>query len=484
MPPDATQSRHMPGSVAVFGGGTVACLTTVALARALPRTRVTLVTPPGGSCNPTALADLAHTTWPGLARLHERIGIAEDDILRRASGSHCLGLRYANWRTDGAEWIIGHGAASPSGPGIAAALARAGRFALPDGQPGSPLAGLDYTLRFDPRAYRAGLRSIANRLGTTMAEGRPAAASHNETGAITQVILDTGAQIAADLFIDATGPGAGLIALAGQPQWIDWQDHLPVNRLLPAKDLARPGLSMLDRFEACREGWLWTSPGRDGTRTGLAYNASLTSDAEAADALLGHTGASPGEVIAITPGRLEKAFTGNVIALGDAAAQFEPIGWCNLHLAVRAIELLLEILPGLPIDTLEQYEFNRRWALLADRTRDFLAAHYTARPAFAAPFWQAAARLKHSPELILTLREFARRSRLPVFEEESLSRDAWLQLLAGNGTPAGMAPRKLAMGHAAREKERADEDRRVAAALHAAAPYPNWLANRLGAPSS
>lgn len=469
----------MPGSLSVFGGGTVALLCAVMLARTLPRTRINLVMPSGNRTNPAAIADEAHVAGPSLARLHERIGLSQDDMLRRASASHCLALAHTDWRADGADWMIGYGAAGIYGPGIAEALARQGRFALPQDHPQSPLVDIDYALRFDPEAYRAGLRGIATRLGVAMVQGSPVAARCNQAGHVEEITLDTGAALGGEFFVDATGPDARLLACMGQGRRIAWASQLPVDRLLPACEPTGPELALVDTFTACEAGWIWRSPGRDGTRIGLAYSSSCTSDDAACDALARLASARPADPVALAPGRLEEAFVGNVVALGDAAAQFEPLGWYNLHLVARSVELLLELLPGIPLDALERREFNRRWALLADRTRDFVAAHYLARPGLETPFWQAAKRLERSSPLSLALHEFARRSRLVTVEEESLPPDAWMQLLRGGCARARPGPRFLAMDASSRESLRAAEENRLAKALHAAPPYAQWLANRL-----
>ena len=497
-PPDnpPVNPRAAPAGIAVFGGGPVAHLASIALARALPRSQVALVVP--GAIPPDAIADRAHSAQPDLQRLHRRIGIDEADMICLAGATHRLATRYQDWRPDAAAWSIGYASAENAGPAgfigrgssladkseahasPAAALADAGRFALPSAVPGSPLRDLDYALRFDPAAYLKGLASIASRAGIARLEGDAAAATRTPDGGIASVTLGNGKSVAADLFVDATGPAAQLFTLAGLGTRTGWSGRLPVDSLLLSAAPGEPRLSPLDTLQAVPEGWVWRSPERAGTFTGLAYNAQVLAHDAAAAALSRATGGEPGEVIPVARFRLAEPFCANVIALGDAAASFEPLGWCNLHLAVLSLELLLEVLPAFPIEPLERREFNRRWAMLADRTCDFIAAHYAGAPPSPSPFWQMAQGLERSCALQLTLEEFARRSRLPHFEEEAVPRGQWRQLLTGLGIEAGESPALLNLSSAERDAALAFQREHIRAALAAAEPYAGWYARHTG----
>lgn len=427
--------------VAVKGGGQVALLAAAALARALPGTRIVHLPTPVA---PAALADRAHTTLPTLARLHARIGMDEAGMLRRAGASHRLATRYCGWLADGGDWLMGYGAAvdpalkggfaarwagmavaaprHEEAAGPAVSLAAVERFAMPSDDPASPLADLDYAMRFEPAAYLRRLASLTAHLGveTGHSAGR------------------------ADLVLDCAGP-----PLESPIGWIDWSKELPIRGLTFGQ--AEPRLSVVDSATALVDGYRLASPGRDTCRL-------IT--------------CSTGEgAIELRPGRLAQPWQGDVVAIGDAAAAFEPIGWCNLHLAICQIELLLELLPGRDIHPLERAEYNRRAGLMADRVRDFVAAHHSLlRP-----------ELVRSPALTLTLREFQRRGRLPFFEEETIARDLWLQLLAGIGIKPGPSPRIAAMTPDAMAAAREAQIRRNRTALGASHAYPSWLSRTLEA---
>ncbi|MEP9400346.1 tryptophan 7-halogenase [Sphingomonas silueang] len=438
-------ARAPLGTIAVVGGGQVALLAACALARTLPGARVRLLPV---AVPPHAMADAAHGSLPMLARLHARIGIEEAGLIRRAGASHRLATCHSGgWRADGRDWWIGHGAvadpvahgfagnwsgraepaaSAPTGPAVA--LAMAGRFAEAADDPASPLSDIDHGLRWSPDACRRYLAALARHLGVAIeppGDSRPAG-------------------VDADLVVDASG-------VAGS-DWIDWSDELAVDRV--AIDHAAPVLSVVDRVELRDDRIELFSPGRDALRRVTMRRG--------------------GDGTRLRSGRRRAAWTGRVVALGDAAALLPPLGQANLALAAQAIELLVELLPGRDIHPLERDEYNRRAALAADAMRDFVAAHLVALPA-GHPL-----RARPSPMLALRLSEFARRSRLPHVEEDPIPRDLWTQLLGGIGIVAGVPAHRAADDPHAVAAARAAQDRRNAQAVALAEPYATWMGRMTG----
>jgi hypothetical protein len=85
-------ARELPRRIVVVGAGQVGALAAIALRRALPQSEVLVVgTPP----DPAALADRAPTALPFTNRLHDRLGIGEERLVREAGASHRLVVRYA-----------------------------------------------------------------------------------------------------------------------------------------------------------------------------------------------------------------------------------------------------------------------------------------------------------------------------------------------------------------------------------------------------
>ena len=259
-----------------------------------------------------------------------------------------------------------------------------------------------------------------------------------------------------------------LLAQLAEAGWTRWNAHLPIHALLLGR-AAEPMLGLEDRIDMVERGWLSQLAGRDGRQAVLALAEGVGEQAAVA--------ALPAEPLGFVPldqGRARQPWLGNVVALGDAAAHFEPLGWFNLDLAHRQLDLLLELLPGREIDPRERAEFNRRAALMADRVRDLLGAHY------AAPGAAQFGALERSGELALALDQHARRGRQPFFEESPLQVQEVSALFQALGHHPGESPLALAADPREAEAARVEFEAKALAALYATRPYGEWMQEVLG----
>lgn len=472
--------------VVVAGAGQVGVLTAIGIKRALPSAEVIVLNLPP---DPGALADRAATALPFTNRLHDRLGIAEEEIVARAQGSHRLVTRYFGWGEAGQSGAMPYGASIdpalrtrfatewgggprnaagdlPAGS-LAEVLAAAGRFAVPPaGELGvaTPLVEVDYALRWNPDAYRALLIEAAQRLGLGHVQGELAGIEPDGAGGIAALSIAGAGQLQADLFIDCTGPAARLLTALPMFALEDWSVELPLRRLIVARP-GQPLVALEDRFSLLPEGWRGELAGRDGLQVTLGVAPGV-----AESAALRALGAPPLAAFQLDPSRARAPWLGNVVALGDAAARFEPLAHLHLDLAHRQLDLLLELLPGRAIEPLERAEYNRRSCLMMDAVRDTLAAHYAAPAAqgvFGPPIL--------SPQLATALDQFARRSRMPFREEAPLLGQEFQALLAALGYPHGSGPQQ----RAGARREDSDALRgfreRAEAALAFAPPYDEWI---------
>jgi tryptophan 7-halogenase len=489
---NTSQPRELPRAVLVVGDGQVGVLTAIALRQALPTTTVTVIPSPPDNA---AFADRIGTAMPFTNRLHDRLGILEMDLVQKAGASHRLVTRYRGWGGVDHEDVSGYGSGNPalgnaftghfegvrnSGQAAetrmltpAAALAATGRFCPPDGDPNSPLATIDYALRWNVTAYRDLLIAQAMNIGIQYAPMLPVDVQHNEQGDIAAVILgDNGGAIAADLFIDCTGPLRWLMNRMAGAALDSWADHLPCDRVLIAAP-GEPVLALEDRMILTPHGWMGEIGGRDGVQRIFAFPASL-GNAEAEAHLIG-AGATAAVGANIHPGALAETFVGNVVALGDAAASFEPIGGTNLDLAHRQLALLLELLPGRMIEPRERDEYNRRAGLMASSLRDWLASHHAAPGMPGTPFAQRVSQLKRSPSLDLLIDQHRRNRRMPFFEEAPMLPSEWSAMLRALGISSSPSAHALAQPPERSRTLTQQAENAARSAVDAAPPYGEWL---------
>lgn len=474
MPPNA---RVPLRTVAIAGDGPTGLATAIALRRALPRCEVIVIPVPADLA---ALADHAVTLAPQSNAFLRRYGIGEDGLVVRAGASHRIAVELAGWCGVQSRSIHSYGAAPPEGvaaPAVSAVLAAEGRFAHPSDDPRSPLSEIDYALRINPPAYRRHLAALAAQIGIATRRASLSAAVPDAEGRIAHLKLADGETIAADLFVDCSGPAAlvaGALPGAGDGE-VDWSSVLPCDRLLLPAAPRAPCLSPLDRITATEFGWRAEVHGRDGTHAVFAAHSAVGSPDQWTQA----AGFEAAAMVHLRQGRRTRIWQANVVCIGDAAVRLEPLHWLNPALAHAQIALLMELLPGCVPDPLEIAEFNRRAAAMADRARDFVALHYCAPQPASGPFWAHAASLARPDSLERTLGEFARRGRLPYFEEDILPREAWIFAMAVIGQQAAPTARSLTLSGDQRLGLVKAQHARAQAALRIAPPYAEWLASYL-----
>lgn len=401
--------------VAVVGGGTVALLAAVALARALPGSRITLVP---CAVPEEAVADHAVSGGAALQRLHARLGIEDALLFARAGATPWLATRYRGFGPAG-SFFVGHGAAArdPAGgfapePSLAALLAEQ-ELCLPPAQAGGE--DLDVLLRLDPPAYRAGLHALARQAGVQTVE--PAMQARGSVHAIE-----------ADLIVDASGSG-WVRAEQGGAAWLAWDKAGQVRRLCRSSAPTATPASLCDTITKRAAGYLIEQPGCNHTAWTACW-ADAQHDARMRQTLEAASGAPATLPVVIQPGRLGTPWLGRVVAIGDAAARFAPLGSLNLHLAAAQILLLLELLTGGTSPFVECAEYNRRAGLLADHAQDFVLCQEGKQG---------------TPFLAQRIDQFRRRGWIPELAEGCVSVDAWAQLMMGLGIEPGELPRLIAM---------------------------------------
>ncbi|HXG80315.1 MAG TPA: tryptophan halogenase family protein [Sphingomicrobium sp.] len=423
-------------SVAIAGGGIVGWSAAAALKRCLPQLTVTVIPLPPP---PNALADRMASTLPSIVDFHDDLGLTEADTVVRARSTFRLASRFEGWgeldyihaygdcgQTIGAAAFHHHWVRAAKSGGVAAfhlhsaaaAMADSGRFVHPHAA--DPVAGtFGYGLHIDPPRYRELMRAYALHLG---AIERGATISNvrlrGENGFIEAVEID-GGEVAADLFVDATGPAALLRRHVDESRE-DWSGWLGCDRIQFGDAPGDIGDKPLDRVIAMPAGWQWQNRGSSG----LVYSARHLSDSNRDELGLS------GDPVTVRQGRLAEPWVRNCVAIGDSAVAVEPLEWTNLHLAHSAIDRLVAMMPDRDCSAVELWDYNRQANAEADRVRDFLILHYVVanRPE---PFWNEAAELPES--LAHTLTQFHERGRLPFYEEETFARDSWLSVLLGQG---------------------------------------------------
>jgi tryptophan 7-halogenase len=456
---------NRPLDVVIVGGGTAGWMTAAALVGVLTpeQCRVRLV-----ESDEIGAIGVGEATLPQMREFNDLIGVVESEMMRSTNATFKLGIEFVDWGFRGSSYIHPFGTHGQAMGGVAfhhqwvratqagfesgiedfsyaIVASRQNRFDVPAPDPDAINSTYNYAYHFDAGLYARYLRAFAEARGLKRTEGKVVdAALDPQTGDVASIRLESGAVIAADLFIDCSGFRGLLIGQAMQSPFEDWTRWLPCDRALAVPTERTGPLFPYTRSTALEAGWQWRIPLQHRTGNGYVYSSAFISDDEAASRLLGNLDGVPlaePKAIRFRSGRRTRSWAGNCIAIGLASGFLEPLESTSIYLTQVAIMTLLKLFPRPRIDPALAGEFNRIIDNEYDRVRDFLILHYHANTRKDGALW------RHCREMDIpdTLREkmalFEHRGHIAQYRAGLFSPPSWLSVFLGQGMrPAGYHP--------------------------------------------
>ncbi len=394
-----------------------------------------------------------YATLPGIEALHNRLGLDEVDLLRGTRGAFSLGQNFIDLLGGGGKFFNAYGSygapiegsdffahwAKAHDAGLAVALedfsltaaaARQGRVMIPD-EASEAYGRADYGYHLPAIAYAGGLKSVATRTGISAMSANHIAVDRDDAGDVLAIIAD-GRSVAGDLFIDATGTDAALIGMTLDVAQESWRAHFPVDRVFAARGPAFAPIPTYAELRAWHGGWTALHPGQAATHIVHAYTSGLMDDDDALRGAGAASGLTPVDAVLrpSDPGRRERAWAYNCVAIGAAACALDPIHNLDLH----AIQLgLINLLTCFPVGGnagASRDEYNRIMRSSFERLRDYQAAFYAFAP-WPGLFWHGGREAVSPPTLAHIIATFRARGELPPMEDESIPADHWRAQLTG-----------------------------------------------------
>lgn len=453
--------------IVIVGGGTAGWMAAAAIGKIagrLPGLTIELV-----ESDEIGTVGVGEATIPQIVLFNAMLGIDEAEFVRETHATYKLGIEFVDWTRIGHRYVHPFGfygldmlglefqhfwlKARSLGDrtpldayslGVVGGLR--GRFAHPrPDQPNSPLSKLGYAFQFDAALYAKYLRKLAQGVGVQRTEGRITSVRRDgETGYVTAVQLQSGAEVAGDLFIDCSGFRGLLIEGAMGAGFEDWSDWLPCDRAVAVPCAPGGDRVPLTRSTARSAGWQWRIPLQHRIGNGYVYSSAHLSDDEAAATLLANLdGAALAEPrqLRFRAGHRDRAWIGNVVALGLAGGFLEPLESTSIHLVQSGIARLMALFPTRGFDQTEIDRFNRDTAQEYLDIRDFLVLHYKATERDDSAFWNYCRTLEPPAGLRDKLEMFRRNGRIFREHQELFTETSWLSVMSGQGIePTGYHP--------------------------------------------
>jgi tryptophan halogenase len=449
-------------SVAVVGRDASAWIAAAMLKRALGRASIDVhVVELPSLLQP---ADV-YAAVPSVRGLHRALGLKEEIVLRTCDPVPMVGQRFSNWSQSAPPFLLAFENEPPPGGDLsfvqywikaqleglkvdlshfAAGTAAAQQGRVPVDPVGSAAIGATFGYHLDARSYVAVLKKFALHNGVTSISARAieAEATHDS---IASIMTDDGTRVSADLFVDATGAEALLLRKLDGTERRSWADLFPADRMLVASAPPLRDLPAFSQISAMRAGWVGLFPLRSRTAVIAVYDSSHISDGELIETLpviARMPVQGDAFVSSISSGIESRPWTGNCVAVGEAAVSTDLVDAVQIHLIQGCVSHLVNMFPVDKAAMPEAAEYNRVVYRFAENVRDFQLAHYKLNRRFDDPFWDAAREVPVPETLQRKVGLFEQRGLVPLYDDESFFEWNWAQLFLGHGIrPQDYEPR-------------------------------------------
>lgn len=441
--------------IVIVGGGTAGWMTAAALSALLDRTKVHISLVESEQIGTVGVGE---ATLPHLRFFLQRLGIDEQDFMRRTNATYKTGIEFINWGRDGDAYIHPFGDFGQPVNGVdfhhywlklrqlgdntpigdysfPVVASKAGKFDYPSTDARSVQSTFSYAFHMDAGLFAKYLREYSEARGVVRIEGKVNQVSqHPDNGFISKITLESNRTIEADFFVDCSGFRGLLIEQTLKTGYDDWRHWLPCDRAIaiPSETVGEP--LPYTKATARQAGWQWRIPLQNRIGNGHIYCSEYMNDDQALsilqDNLDGTAMAEPNHLRFVT-GRRKKAWNKNCVAIGLSSGFLEPLESTSIHLIQLGIMKLMEFFPNKHCDTSLSDEYNRMMSLEFERLRDFLVLHYTATERDDSEFWNYCRTMKKPAGLEHKMALFRERGHVVQYTEGLFLKASWLAVYLG-----------------------------------------------------
>jgi tryptophan halogenase len=390
-------------SILVLGGGSAGLLTAITLKGRLPTVNVIVLR----SKDIGVIGVGEGTTVSVTSHLHGYLGIHPGSFLRETQAIFKLGIRFL-WgerpyfdfpfargldvRLNSLPKPVGFYAADDmSDFSLPSALLARNRVFARDAK-GLPVVEPWFAYHIENETFVGWLDGFAKKLGVHITEGTVGDV-RRDAYIIQTLLLEDGREFAADLFIDSSGFRSKLIGATLGEKYIDYSSSLWCERAVVGGWDRGPEepIQPYTIAETMNAGWSWRIDHERRINRGYVFCPAFISDEEAEKEFrIRNPKVGATRLIRFRSGRHERAWVGNVVAIGNAFGFVEPLEATNLAVICQAAQHLGEFLNDgdCVVRESQRSAFNTLQARTFDAIRWFLSIHYKFNGRLHTPFWR------------------------------------------------------------------------------------------------
>jgi hypothetical protein len=270
------------------------------------------------------------------------------------------------------------------------------------------------------------LTKKAKDLGVTFFEDEIQDVKQDSFGNISEVVGKNKSYVY-DFYVDSTGFRRVLHTKLGA-KWESFSKHLTMNSAIAFRTPDTDKYNLWTLAKAMSSGWLFRIPTWGSHGNGYIYNNNFITKEEAikeVEALYGFE-ISVGREFTFDPGKVDKAWIKNCVAVGLSGSFFEPLEATSIGTSIQQAFLLMHLLPGYTEKSIDSY--NKSFDSICYNIRDFIFLHYMGGRNDT-DFWKSISDLEVPDSLYNNLEKW--KDRLPI-QEDFVNESGYIMFISQN----------------------------------------------------
>lgn len=259
---------------------------------------------------------------------------------------------------------------------------------------GAPAHEVPSAYHLDAHKFAAFLKKHATQRGVVHVVDDIDEVLQDERGHIQGVRTREHGVLSADLFVDCSGFRSILLGKALKEPFQSAAKYLWCDSAIAVPAANAPGdLEPYTNARASQAGWMWNIPLVHRAGTGYVYSSRYASKEAAEQELRSYLGSrinANTEVnhLKFTPGRYERTFVNNCVAVGLSSSFIEPLESTTIFLIEYSLAQLLTFFPDRSFSPMLASRYNRAVASMYQEVRDFIILHFIYARRRDTAFWR------------------------------------------------------------------------------------------------
>lgn len=389
-----------PVSIGIVGSGTAGLISALIFRKAFPFSDITIV-----SSSQKGIIGVGEGSTEHWREFMDICDIGVEDLIINAGATHKYGIRFENWNNKNSDYFHSvSGVQDIFAFGIHAEYlkffeddkmltSQTGSIGLVRNQiMKENLHNNTNQFHFDTFKLNDYLTSLCFARSIKFVDDEVVAINTDERENIKSVATKLNGDIAADVWIDASGFSRTLMTMMGNTEFVSFSEYLPCDSAIafPTEEDTNNQIKPYTRAIACSSGWMWEIPTQERRGNGYVFSSKFLSEEEAvaeAEQVCGYK-IEKHRFFQFNPGYLKTQWHKNCIAIGLSSSFVEPLEATSIGATIiQAKTVVAGISSYTPSSVAIQKDYNKTMAETMENLLTMIRLHYVS-DRVDTPFWR------------------------------------------------------------------------------------------------